>query len=175
MTSASEFRAPPPPPLKSAEFMATLSEVRRISDTRSYEQLRYARYWENLTGAFTAGVWNEFAREAIAARGLGEAESARVLAQMHMAGFDSILACHDSTYVYWFPRPTQVDPQIQLAVGVPNHPSYPSNHACISGAMGLVLDAQFPDTAGDSPRWRARPASRESTQASTTASMSTRA
>ncbi len=175
MTSASEFRAPPPPPMKSAEFMATLNEVRRISDTRSYEQLRYARYWENLSGAFTAGVWNEFAREAIAARGLGEAESARVLAQMHMAGFDSILACHDSKYVYWFPRPTQVDPQIQLAVGAPNHPSYPSNHACISGAMGLVLDAQFPDTAGDSPRWRARPASRESTPASTTASMSTRA
>ena len=148
MTTASEFRAPPPPSLKSPEFIATLTEVRKISDTRTYEQLRYARYWENLTGAFTAGVWNEFAREMIAARGLGEAESARVLAMMHMAGFDSILACHDSKYVYWVPRPTQLDPDIKLAVGAPNHPSYPSNHACISGAMGLVLDAQFPEQRG---------------------------
>jgi hypothetical protein len=148
LASASEFRAPPPPPLKSAEFLTTLGEVRKISDTRSYEQLRYARYWENLTGAFTAGVWNEFARQAIAGRGLGEAESARALALMHMAGFDAILACHDSKYVYWLPRPTQVDPAIKLAVGAPNHPSYPSNHACISGAMGLVLDSHFPEHGG---------------------------
>ena len=35
-----------------------------------------------------------------------------------------------------------------LAVGVPNHPSYPANHACISGAMGRVLDAQVPGSNG---------------------------
>jgi hypothetical protein len=50
--------------------------------------------------------------------------------------------------VYWVPRPTQVDPEIRLAIGLPNHPSYPSNHACISGAVGRVLDAQFPDARG---------------------------
>jgi hypothetical protein len=148
LTTASEFRAPPPPALDSPEFRATLGEVRKISDGRTYEQLRYARYWENLTGAFTAGVWNELAREAIAARGLGEAQSAHVLAVMHMTGFDAILACHESKYVYWVPRPTQLDPQITVAVGVPNHPSYPSNHACISGAMARVLDAQFPEQRG---------------------------
>jgi hypothetical protein len=71
---------------------------------------------------------------------------------MHMAGFDAILACHESKYVYWVPRPTQLDPEIKLAIGVPNHPSYPSNHACISGAMGLVLDAHFPEQRG---RYRA--------------------
>jgi hypothetical protein len=122
--------------------------VRRISDSRTYEQIGIARYWENLTGAFTAGVWNELARNAIAAHGLSEAESARVLALMHMAGFDALLACHESKYVYWVPRPTQLDPQIQLAIAAPNHPSYPSNHACISGAMALVLDAKFPDQRG---------------------------
>lgn len=148
LKNASEFRAPPPPAITSPEFRATLGEVRRISDSRNYEQLRYARYWENLTGAFTAGVWNEVARDMIAARGLGEAESARVLAVMHMAGFDAILACHDSKYAYWVPRPTQLDPEIKLAVGAPNHPSYPSNHACISGAMGFVLDAHFPEQRG---------------------------
>jgi hypothetical protein len=148
LTSASEFRAPPPPALSSPEFRATLDEVRNVSNSRTYQQLRYARYWENLTGAFTAGVWNELAREMIAARPNGEAESARVLAVMHMAGFDAILACHESKYVYWVPRPTQLDSEIRVAVGVPNHPSYPSNHACISGAMGLVLDAHFPEQRG---------------------------
>jgi len=46
------------------------------------------------------------------------------------------------------PRPTQVDPEIRLAIGVPNHPAYPSNHGCISGAIGAVLDAQLPDEGG---------------------------
>jgi hypothetical protein len=148
MKTASEFRAPPPPAQSSPEFKATLAEVRTISDSRTYEQLSIARYWENLTGSFTAGVWNEIARNAIAGHRLGEAESARLLAVMHMAGFDALVACHESKYTYWVPRPTQLDPQIQSAIGVPNHPSYPSNHACISGAMGLVLDAKFPDQRG---------------------------
>ena len=148
MTNASEFRVPPPPGLSSPEFKATLAEVRRISDDRTFEQLRIAQYWENLSGAFSAGAWNEVARNAIASHGLGEAEAARLLAFAHMAGFDGNLACHDSKYVYWVPRPTQVDPEIRLAIGVPNHPSYPSNHACISGSVALVLDAQFPDQRG---------------------------
>lgn len=148
MTTASEFRAPPPPAISSPEFKATLTEVRTISDGRTYEQLRIAQYWEGLSGAFSAGRWNDTARQAISERGLGEAESARTLALVHMASWDAQAACHDSKYVYWVPRPTQLDPDIRLAIGVPNHPSYPSNHACISGATGLVLDAQFPDARG---------------------------
>src|SRR6185503_5331517 len=107
-----------------------------------------AQYWENLSGAFAAGQWNSVARDAISSHGLSEAEAARILAMMHMAGVDATIACHDSKYVYWVPRPTQVDSAIVLAIGVPNHPSYPSNHACISGTNGLILDAQFPDQGG---------------------------
>ncbi len=109
---------------------------------------RIAQYWENLTGSFGAGHWNEVARGAISSHALDEAQSARVLALVHMVGVDGTIACHDSKYIYWVPRPTQADPGIRLAIGVPNHPSYPSNHACISGAIGLVLDAQFPDERG---------------------------
>jgi hypothetical protein len=67
-----------------------------------------------LTGAFAAGLWNEVARSAISAHGLGEAESARILAMMHMVGVDAFIACHDAKYTYWVPRPTQVDPDIRL-------------------------------------------------------------
>ena len=148
LANGREFRAPPPPDLASPQFKATLQEVRTISDGRTHEQVRIAQYWEGLTGPFTIGMWNQYARDAISARGMGEAESARVLALMHMAAFDANIACHDSKYTYWVPRPTQLDPAITLAIGVPNHPSYPSNHACISGTAGLVLDAQFPEQRG---------------------------
>ncbi|HET7032412.1 MAG TPA: phosphatase PAP2 family protein, partial [Casimicrobiaceae bacterium] len=148
LASGSEFRAPPPPAYDSAEFRATVAEVRTVSDHRTNEQVRIAQYWETLSGSYAAGLWNDIARSAISSHGLGEAESARVLALVHMTAVDATIACHDSKYAYWVPRPTQADPGIRLAIGVPNHPSYPSNHACISGAVGLVLDAQFPDASG---------------------------
>jgi hypothetical protein len=148
LTSGADYRAPAPPAYDSPEFRAQVAEVRAISDGRTNEQIRIAEYWENLNGSYGAGAWNAVAREAISAHNLDEAEAARVLAQMHMTGFDATLACHDSKYVYWVPRPTQVDPKITLAIGVPNHPSYPSNHACISGSIGAVLDARFPDQQG---------------------------
>jgi hypothetical protein len=148
MATGSEFRAPAPPAYDSASFKGALAEVRTVSDTRTNEQLRIAQYWENLTGAFSAGLWNEVARGAISAHGLDEANSARILATMHLAAMDAFIACHDSKYTYWVPRPTQVDPGIRLAIAIPNHPSYPSNHACISGAIGLVLDGFFPDQGG---------------------------
>jgi hypothetical protein len=148
LATGADFRAPPPPAHDSPQFRAQVAEVRSVSDSRSNEQIRIAQYWENLTGPFAAGLWNDVARSAVSARGLDEAEAARVLALVHMVGVDATIACHDSKYVYWVPRPTQVDPGIRLAIGVPNHPSYPSNHACISGAIGLVLDARFPDAGG---------------------------
>jgi hypothetical protein len=148
MTTGSEFRASGPPPVGSPAFRAALAEVRAVSDKRTNEQLRIAQYWENLTGSFAAGAWNEVARDAISARGLSEPESARALALVHMVGVDAVIACHDSKYTYWVPRPSQMDPGIRLTIGLPNHPSYPSNHACISGATGLVLDSVLRDQSG---------------------------
>jgi PAP2 superfamily len=147
-TTGSEFRPAGPPAHDSQAFKAAVAEVRSVSEKRTAEQLRIAQYWENVTGAFAAGLWNEVARGAISARGLGEPESARVLAMMHMVGVDAWIACHDAKYTYWVPRPTQVDRDIRLTIGLPNHPSYPSNHACISGSMGLVLDGHFPEQGG---------------------------
>jgi hypothetical protein len=148
LTTGADVRAPPPPAYDSPAFRATLREVRTVSDMRTNEQVRIAQYWENLSGSFAAGAWNAVARSAIASHNLDEAASARVLALMHMVAVDAVVACHDSKYTYWVPRPTQADPEIRLAIGVPNFPSYPSNHACISGAVGLVMDAMFADQRG---------------------------
>jgi hypothetical protein len=148
LTTPADYRAPPPPAYGSDAFRAQVRHVREVSDKRTNSQVRVAQYWENLTGSFAAGAWNSVARSAMAARGFDEAATARMLAMMHMVAFDAVLACHDSKYVYWVPRPTQVDSQITLPIGVPNFPSYPSNHACISGAVGRVLDAILPNTHG---------------------------
>jgi membrane-associated phospholipid phosphatase len=48
----------------------------------------------------------------------------------------------DTKFAYWFIRPSQADPAITLPIGLPNHPSYPSAHSCItSGIMNVVASA----------------------------------
>jgi membrane-associated phospholipid phosphatase len=148
LSSAAEFRAPPPPALDSEAFKQALAQVRTISDTRTTEQLRIAEYWEWVTGWFMPGFWNLTTLQAAESHGLTQLETAKALAMVHMAWLDAFIACGDSKYAYWVPRPVQVDPEIRLAIALPNHPSYPSNHSCTASAAGGVLDGLFPDQRG---------------------------
>jgi len=148
LASGSEFRAAPPPALESEVFRANVAEVRKFSDNRTVEQLRIAQYWEMVTGPFMPGYWNQIAIDAADSHHLSQEETAQLLALVHMAWVDAFIACADSKYVYWVPRPTQADPEIRLAIGLPNHPSYPSNHSCTASATARVLDARFPDQGG---------------------------
>ena len=87
---------------------------------------------------------NEIASEMIVSHRNSEREAARVLALANMAGFDVLNACFDAKFAYYLIRPTQVDPTIRLGTGLPNHPSYPSGHSCITSAMATVLGSAFP-------------------------------
>ena len=145
LTSGDQFRPPPPPAFGSPEYLAALAEVRNISDTRTPEQTAIAKFWELQAGTITPpGFWNAEATALIARYRLNEREAAHVLALVNMAGFDAIVACHDGKFTYWLIRPTQADPLITLAITLPNFPSYPSNHACLSTAQTAVLGAMFP-------------------------------
>ena len=63
---------------------------------------------------------------------------------MAVAEFDAIVACWDAKYAYWAMRPNQADPTITPLLTTPNHPSYPSAHACAMTAILSVIGSQFP-------------------------------
>jgi hypothetical protein len=145
LTSPDQFRPPPPPVFGSPEFLAALAEAKQISDTRTAQQTANAQFWAFGAGTVTPpGYWNIQAATLAAQYHLNELKTAHVLAVMNMTGFDALIACHDAKFTYWLLRPTQADPSITVAVPLPNFPSYPSNHACISGAQAKVLAAFFP-------------------------------
>jgi membrane-associated phospholipid phosphatase len=153
LTSTSHFRPSPPPAFGSPQYLAALGEVRHISDTRTPEQDSIAKFWALPAGTITpAGYWNKEAAEVAANHGFNERRTARLLAVASMAAFDALIACNDGKYAYWLIRPTQADPGITLAIGLPNFPSYPSNHACISSAEAEVIGAYVP---GERTRLRA--------------------
>jgi hypothetical protein len=144
MESGNQFRPAPPPAFGSPAFLAALAEVRQLSDNRTPEQLQIAERWALTTGSLVSGFWNDEASKLIGQYHLNERRAARALALADMAAMDATIACYDAKYTYWLIRPYRVDQAITTPVGRPNHPSYPSSHACSSGATAYVLGALFP-------------------------------
>ena len=122
--------------------------VRQFSETRTPEQDASAKFWARPNDYAVIPAYNyQIASEEIVKFHLDEVRAAHALALMGMAGLDAFIACHDARYTYWLIRPSQADPGITLSVPLPNHPSYPSNHACITGASMAVLASLFPSDA----------------------------
>ncbi|MBC8160675.1 MAG: phosphatase PAP2 family protein [Roseiflexaceae bacterium] len=150
MDRPDQFRAPPPPAFGSPSFRAALDEVRHISDTRTPEQLRIAKLWEDGRGSATPpGHWNQIAIDLFAEHRLSQREVARALVVLNMALMDAGISSWDAKYTYWLLRPSQADPLIKPAVPLPNFPAYTSGHAAFSGAAAAFLAALFPEKQGE--------------------------
>jgi membrane-associated phospholipid phosphatase len=141
LTSGDQFRPPPPPAFGSAEFNAAVAEERAITDALTPAQLAIVQLWAPRGPAFM----NQVASDMIVAYHRNEREAARILAVANMAGFDVSNACFDAKFAYYLIRPSQADPLVHLSIPLPNHPSYPSGHSCITSAYATVLGNIFPD------------------------------
>ena len=65
-----------------------------------------------------------------------------------MAMHDAAVGCWDAKYVYFNPRPSQMDPELKTIIGLPNFPSYTSGHSTFSAAAAEVLSYLFPSAPG---------------------------
>jgi len=144
-TAAVESATPPPPPAPEQITLA-LRAVRAAIAARTERQASCARYWAGLEkGEVTPGLWNGIADRELVRRKASDAESARILTLMNQAMQDAAIACFRAKYRDWLARPTQLDPSLKPLLHVPAFPSYPSAHACLSGAASEILAHAFPD------------------------------
>jgi hypothetical protein len=141
LTSGSQLRLDPPPACDSPEMLAQLEEVKTL--TRTVETNMSALYWQSDEAEFTMNDW---ASRHIFEQKLDDnpPRAARVYALMGVASYDALVACYDTKYAYWLIRPSQLDPTITPLFPVPPHPSYPSGHACNTGAAAAILAYLFP-------------------------------
>lgn len=156
LSSASELRPPPPPPCDSAAFQQEVSEVRNFprpipATAATLATTRAAYFWQLVVPR----LWNEVLGPKIFEYKLdaNPPRAARAYALMHIAAYDSTIACWDAKYAYWFIRPSQFDPTIVPLFTVPSHPSYPSAHSIYDGSYAEVLSYLFPR---DESTFRAR-------------------
>jgi membrane-associated phospholipid phosphatase len=73
--------------------------------------------------------------------------AARVYALEAVAQHDATIACWDTKYAYLEMRPPMADPTIIPVFAIPQHPGFPSGHACASGATSTVMSYLFPSDA----------------------------
>ena len=148
-----------PPALSTEEYAAELNEVKLVgaadSPVRTAEQTQIALFWR----ASAPVIWNPVARQVVAHRGLGLADSARLFALMNIAGADASIACWDAKYAFNTWRPvtairqadtdgnpaTVADPGWTPLVPTPAFPEFTSGHTTISAALAGVLERSFGD------------------------------
>jgi hypothetical protein len=157
LENGSQFRPQGPPALRSREYAHDLNEVKALgrvdSGVRSAEQTAVARFWTD----HDLPQWNRNLLRLADARRLTAIETARMLAMAHVAGGDAMIGCFDAKYHYLSWRPvhaihradtdgnghTMSDPAWQPLLSTPNHPEYPSAHACHTTAIAGVLESFF--------------------------------
>jgi PAP2 superfamily protein len=138
-------RPVPPPSTSSEQMRQELAEVKRYSDHATREEVAIANKWSDGAGTYTPpGHWNDIAAEYIRDANWSEVRSARAFALLNMSLHDGAVGCWEAKYVYFNPRPTNLDASVKTAIGLPNFPSYTSGHSTFSGAAAAVLSHLFP-------------------------------
>jgi hypothetical protein len=138
-------RPAPPPSTSSAEMKEEVAEVKYYAENLTDERLKIVHKWADGAGTYTPpGHWNDIAAEYIAEARYSEVRAARAFALLNMAMHDAAVGCWDTKMYYFNPRPSQMDPSIKTATGVPNFPAYTSGHSTFSGAAATVLSYLFP-------------------------------
>ena len=150
LTSSDQFRPDPHPPFGSTAFNDALAEIRHISDTRTADQIHIATIWALSNGTpTTSGFWLAVPTDSswVAQHNLSERETTHLYALLSSTMFDAQIGCWDEKLRSWLVRPWKADPAITtfLPVGMPNHPSYPSGHSCLSSSAASVLSMFFPE------------------------------
>jgi hypothetical protein len=145
---------PGPPPSTSSELMAReVAEVRRYVDGATREELAIANFWNDGPSTPTPpGHWNLIAQPYIRKAAISEVRAARTFALLNMAMHDAAVACWETKFFYFNPRPSHMDPDLKTLIGLPNFPSYTSGHSTFSSAASELLSYIFPSGAAEFDR-----------------------
>jgi hypothetical protein len=170
LMSPSQFRAKPPPSLKSAEWARDYNEIKELgaksSTKRTASQTEDARFWL-LVGP---RAYNPLPRQIVIAKNMDLLDSARFMGLYSVALADAGIAFFDAKYKYEFWRPitairngdidgnpaTERDPSWQPIDLTPMHPEYPCAHCVASSTAAAVLQGllgsdDIPEVALTSP------------------------
>lgn len=143
LSSGSDFRLPAPPASGSPENDALVAGVKNFARTNSSNHSAW--FWQ----PSFAIPWLDALNREIFENHLDSnaPRAARAYALETIAQHDATIACWDTKYAYLEMRPSMADPSIIPLFANPQHPGFPSGHACASGSSSAVMGYLFPSDA----------------------------
>jgi membrane-associated phospholipid phosphatase len=143
LDSGSQVRLSPPPAVGSPDFQQQVNAVKQLARTNTTNHTAW--FWQ----PSFIDPWVDMTTKYLFENNMSgdTPRVAQLYAALLVAQHDATIACWDTKYTYLEPRPPQADPTITPVFALPQHPSFPSGHACASAAAAGVLGGAFPDLA----------------------------
>jgi membrane-associated phospholipid phosphatase len=143
LTSGNQFRPSAPPVATAPEYQAQVAIVKNFVRTNATNHSAW--FWQP---SFIT-PWLDTVNSEIFQNHLDNnpPRAARVYALEAIAQHDATIACWDTKFAFLEMRPPMADPTITPVFGLPQHPGFPSGHACASGATAAVMSYLFPSDA----------------------------
>jgi membrane-associated phospholipid phosphatase len=140
LSSGSQFRLPAPPAADSPDALAQVATVKNFARTNTTNHSAW--FWQP---SFIT-PWLDTVNSEIFQNHLDNnpPRAARVYALEAIAQHDATVACWDTKFAYLELRPSMADPSIVPVFALPQHPGFPSGHACASGGASAVMSYLFP-------------------------------
>lgn len=141
----SSLLPPPPPAADSEQARAEIEEILRLqaagADTLAADRWSQATLpWTQEAIDLLQFYWYLLPDVRVAS----PARSARVMALLHVAAYDALVATWRAKYEYRRSPPHRADGRVRALGPTPDLPSYPSEHAVVAGAAVEILSAMFP-------------------------------
>jgi membrane-associated phospholipid phosphatase len=147
LTAGNQFRPVAPPPFASNDANTQYAAVKNLQRTNTTNHLAW--FWQ--PGFFQPWLQQVETEIFQNHQDSNAPRAARAYALQAIAQHDATIACWDSKYTYLELRPPQADATITPLFALPQHPGYPSGHACSSGASAAVMSYLFP---ADAPAFK---------------------
>ena len=143
LTSGGQFRLPAPPAATSPDYLGQVANVKNFVRTNASNHSAW--FWQ----PSFINPWLDTVNLEIFQNHLDKdaPRAARVYALEAVAQHDATLACWDTKFAYLELRPPMTDSTIVPLFALPQHPGFPSGHACASGAASAVMSYLFPGDA----------------------------
>jgi membrane-associated phospholipid phosphatase len=144
LLSAGDELRPVPPPAPTA---AEVAELRDLQSKRTTATDAIAARWADQPAVLP---WTNLILDLIQTHKPNSPRAARILALFHVAIYDTVVATYAARETVNRPTPAAMDPAIvPFGNADPEESTFPSQHAAVAAAAGLVLAELFPDEPAD--------------------------
>ncbi|MFG6113844.1 vanadium-dependent haloperoxidase [Halobacillus sp. MO56] len=118
-----------------------LKMVKRTLANLTEEEKIIAKYWGS---GPPSKQWTPIADRLIDTYNVEAPRAGRILGALFAGLNDALAVTWYLKYKWLVARPNQLDDQLATVICTPEHPTYPSGHATVSGAAEVILSYFFP-------------------------------